>query len=242
MKLLGKILFLAILMTNTSVFADNDSNKERFKDYDSSYYLDEGKLLFKFRPLFSYVNAKQSGIDKLTANNPSAKKPGDIINNGFGFDTSTTYFFADHLATELSIGVTYYKAKKQAFSDMAVLFGNSNVKVGKKIDIFMVPVSGTIQYHIAPFGAVRPYIGAGIHGTYAYSRAKEYSIESGVGGVIQAGVDFVSRDDTLITLDVRGYSLESKLNYKKEFTGGKEYSTKVKWNPVVVALGFGFIF
>lgn len=238
MKLLSKILFFGIFLTSAVAFADS----ERFRDYDSDYYLDEGKLLFKLRPLFSHVQSKQKGLDSVSSN-PNAKKPGDLIENGYGFDTSTTYFFSDHIAAELSAGVTYYKTKKSALTEIASLFGNNSAQVGKKNDVWMIPVSGTLQYHVAPFGAIRPYLGAGAYGMYAYTRSKSFSIENGFGAVFQAGADFVARDDTLITLDVRSYLFESKINYKKEFTGrDSEFSSKVKWNPVVVSLGFGFVF
>lgn len=239
MRILNKFLFCIIIAASTSAFADND----RFRDYDADYYLDEGKLLFKLRPLYSIVEAKQKDLDRLSSSNPSAKKPSDLVENGYGFDTTSTYFLADHIAAELSAGVTYYKTKRNSLRETANLFGNNNATVGKKSDLWMVPVSATLQYHIAPFGALRPYLGVGAHGTYVYSRAKEFSVNSGFGAVFQGGVDFVARDDTLITLDVRGYTFESKINYKKEFTGtGQDFSSKVKWNPVVISLGFGFIF
>lgn len=238
MKLFNKIIFLAIMLAAGVAFADED----RFRDYDADYYLDEGKLLFKIRPFYSNTRAKQKSIN-LESNVAGTRRPGSLVENGYGFDTATTYFFSDYIAAELAVGVGYYKTKRSALNDILVNFGGPNRGVGKKTDIWMFPASGTLQYHIAPFGAIRPYVGLGVHGTYLYSRAKEFSVDNGTGLVFQAGCDFVARDDTFITLDVRGYTLESKINYRKEFTGrDREISSKVKWNPMTVALGFGFIF
>lgn len=236
MKLLARILFFVILIFNISALADRSS----FRDYDADYYLDEGKLLFKLRPLFSNVSGDQKGFEKF---NSTTKKPGDLIKNGYGFDTATTYFLTDYIAAELSAGVIYFKTKKATVRDTANFFGNTNAAIGKGLNIWMVPVSGTLQYHIAPYGAIRPYLGVGVHGTYVYSRSKEFSVGNGAGAVLQGGIDFVARDDTLITLDVRRYSLESKINYKSNITGlDKDFSTKARWNPIVVSLGFGFVF
>lgn len=236
MKRLARILFFVILVINMSVFADRSS----FRDYDADYYLDEGKLLFKLRPIYANVSGNQKGFENF---NSTSRKPGDLIKNGYGFDTATTYFLTDYIAAELSAGLIYFKSKKATVKDTASFFGNPNVQTSKGSNIWMVPVSGTLQYHVAPFGAIRPYLGLGLHGTYVYSRSKEFSVGNGAGAVLQAGIDFVSRDDTLITLDVRQYSLESKINYKSSFTGlNRDFSTKAKWNPIVISLGFGFVF
>ena len=238
MKLLNKITFFAMIVFCSTALANSD----RYKDYDADYYLDEGKLLFKIRPFYSNTRAKQSDFG-VVSNDSSARKPGALIEHGYGFDTATTYFFSDYIAAELSVGVTYYKTKRSALNDVLANFGRSREGAGKKVDIWMFPASGTLQYHIAPFGAIRPFIGAGVHGTYLYTRAKEFGVNNGTGFVFQAGVDFVARDDTFITLDVRAYTLETKINYRREFTGrDRELSTKVKWNPTVISLGFGFIF
>lgn len=241
MKLINKILFLGIILIGSIAVADNNSDK--FRDYDADYYLNEGKLLFKIRPSYTNTNAKQKKISGLPDSIPSLKATDSLVKNGYGFDTAATYFLSDHIAAELSVGVSYYKTKKSALNDILVSLNNTQIKASKKNDIWMFPALGSLQYHIAPFGAIRPYIGAGIHGTYLYTRSKSFSLNNGSGWLLQGGCDFVARDDTFITLDVRWYSLETKINYKKEFTGlDNNISSKVKWNPISFSIGFGFIF
>lgn len=47
----------------------------------------------------------------------------------------------------------------------------------------------TAQYRVAPFGAIRPYVGGGLNGTYMYARSKAIKVNSGFGPVLQVGVD-----------------------------------------------------
>lgn len=233
MKFIKNILISSVLLAATTSLAS---------DYDANYYEDEGALLFKIRGAYTDSSAK---IKKATLNN--AENPGNFIENGYGLDVATTYFFSDNIATELSLGVSLLRVKNSAIKKASLAFGNGAGNVGKNNDIFFLPLAATIQYHVAPFGAIRPYVGGGYHGAYLYTRSKAIKIDPGHGGVLQAGVDFIAKDDTLFTLDVRQYFLKSKLTLRKEFLfpGGlaaSNVSSKTTMNPLVVSLGFGFKF
>lgn len=239
MKFLKTIICISILAVSSSVLAHEDY--DRFRDYDADYYDDEGKLLFKIRPFFANIEGKQSSFP---ARNPGADtKIKDLVENGYGFDTATTYFFTDNFAVELALGVTFIRVKTSALNSIEANFGNGTGSAGKENHIWMFPLSAAVQYHVAPFGAVRPYVGLGVHGTHAYTRSKAFSVENGTGVVVQAGIDFVARDDTFFTLDIRHMAFESKIKYKEALLGtGRSATSKVKWNPTFFSLGFGFIF
>ena len=211
-------------------------------DYDADYYEDEGALLFKIRGF--YVN---SPAKVKTAPINGTEKPGDLVQNGFGFDTATTYFFTDNIATELSLGLGMLRTKASALNKASIAYGNGSGSTGKKNDIIWVPLAATLQYHIAPFGAIRPYIGGGYHGSYLYTRSKAIKVRPGHGAVLQAGVDFMAKDDTFITFDIRQYFLKSKMTFKKGFlfpnnAAASDVSSKVGYNPLVISLGVGFKF
>jgi outer membrane protein len=236
MKFIQNILITAIFLIAGSAFADNHN------DYDANYYEDEGALLFKIRGF--YVNAPTK---IKTAPINGTEKPGDLVQNGYGFDTATTYFFTDNIATELSLGLGLLKTKSSALNKAAAAYGNGTGSPGKKNDIFFVPLAATLQYHIAPFGAIRPYIGAGYHGSYLYTRSKAIKVQPGHGAVLQAGIDFMAKDDTFITFDIRQYILKSKVTFKKGFlfpnnAAAKDVSSKVDYNPLVISFGVGFKF
>ena len=235
MNFIKNILVTSILLLTSTVFAN---------DYDANYYEDEGALLFKIRGFYINSTAKPKNLPTSATN---AEKPGSLIENGYGFDTATTFFFTDNIAAELSLGLSLLKTKNSALKKASTAFGDGTGNVGKKNDIFFVPLAATLQYHVAPFGAVRPYVGGGYHGAYMYTRSKAIKVAPGHGAVLQAGIDFIAKDDTLFTLDVRQYFLKSKVTFKKGFLfpnnpNASDIGSKVTWNPLVISFGFGFKF
>tara|TARA_B110000503_G_scaffold142158_1_gene238055 strand:+ start:323 stop:1030 length:708 start_codon:yes stop_codon:yes gene_type:complete len=235
MKSIQNILIAFIFLIASSASASNN-------DYDANYYEDEGSLLFKIRGF--YINAP---VKIKTAPINGAEKPGKLLQNGYGFDTATTYFFTDNIAAELSLGLGMLKTKSSAIKKASTAYGDGTGSAGKKNDIFFVPLAATVQYHIAPFGALRPYIGGGYHGAYLYTRSKAIKVRPGHGAVLQAGIDFMAKDDTLITFDIRQYFLKSKVTFKKGILSSNnpmvsDVSSKVDYNPLVVSIGFGFKF
>jgi len=208
----------------------------------SIYDPDEGQLLFKVRGFYSHLS---TSIKDLPESKKDSEPPKSLVKSGYGLDTASTIFFTDNIATELSLGVNLLNIKDSELQKFTTAFGNGKGVVGKKNEIFMIPLTATLQYHIAPFGGIRPYVGGGYHASYMYTRSKSMNPLHGHGPVAQVGVDFVAKDDTLITFDVRQYFLPSKVIFKKELlspTATSGISGKVKWNPLIVSLGFGFKF
>ena len=58
--------------------------------------------------------------------------------------------------------------------------------------------------------------------------------------VLQAGIDFVSKDDTIFTFDVRQFFLKSKVTFKSGFLNAPSVNSTVNWNPLVISAGVGF--
>ncbi|MDG1436864.1 MAG: OmpW family outer membrane protein [Rickettsiaceae bacterium] len=224
-----------LLLASSAIAAD--------RDYNANYYEEQDSLLFKIRGF--YVSAPTE-LEK----NPTtsgATKVGNMVEVGYGFDTAVTYFLTDHFATELSLGLASLKVKSTAMQKAASAYGDGSGVATKNNNIYLVPAAAILQYHVAPFGGVRPYVGIGYHGTYAYTRSKAFKVKPGHGAVAQIGVDFVEKDDTLITFDVRQYFLESKVTLKRNFlypsdTTQSAVSSKVKLNPLVISMGIGFKF
>ncbi len=231
------VIILSAFVTSASVsFAASG-------DYYSNYYEDEGDLLFKLRGFYLTTSSKPKGFP---ASVSTKEKPGSLVQHGYGIDTATTYFFTDNLAAELSLAIGMMKVKGSALSKAASL-GDGTGNGGKNNQIIIVPAAGTIQYHVAPFGAIRPYVGGGIHGTYMYTRSKAIKVSTGYGPVVQIGVDFISKDDTLFTFDIRKYFLKSNVTFKKNLLGPNnpaisDIRSKVDWSPLVISAGFGFKF
>jgi outer membrane protein len=231
MKLFKTLLAICFFITTNLAFAKSNLN--------SDYYEDEGQLLFKIRGFYASTNAKPKNLP--TPTNANTKTPSKLARNGFGLDVATTYFFNDNIAAELSLGAMLFRVKSSTLEEIFNAYGNGGTKkISKNNELYMIPLAATLQYHIAPYGGVRPYVGAGFNATYMYSRSKAFKSRPGYGPVLQLGVDLVSRDDTFFTFDVRQYFLSSKLTYKNDFLGGKSITSKVTWNPMIVSAGFGF--
>ncbi len=242
MKILHKITIICSIMFISNAFAMQDKKDEaKNLDYYSNYYDNEGSLLFKIRGFYVTTNAKPTGLPDVK--NQGASKPGRIADNGYGFDTAMTIFATDNIAAEISLGLGLYNTKASALSAAVEAYGSTGASSpGKRNQIFMVPFTIAAQYHIAPFGAIRPYVGAGYNATYMHTRSKHLKVNSTTGPVLQLGVDFIAKNDTLFTFDVRQYFLKSGVKFRKELLGTDDIDSKVKWNPLVISLGFGFKF
>ncbi len=242
MRILRNFIVAFITVVSSNALASKSTEVDKSNDYYANYYEDEGSLLFKIRGFYAATNSKMNGLPEPT--NPGASKPGRIAESGYGFDTAMTIFMTDNIAAEVSLGLGFYKTKSSVLSKAVSAYGVSGTaEMGKRNQIFMVPVTLTAQYHIAPFGAIRPYVGGGINGTYMHTRSKAIKVNSGAGLVLQVGVDFIAKDDTLFTFDIRQYFLKSKVTFKKGFLGSADNVTsKVNWNPLVISAGFGFKF
>lgn len=124
MKSIQNILIAFIFLMASSASASNN-------DYDANYYEDEGSLLFKIRGF--YINAP---VKIKTAPINGAEKPGKLLQNGYGFDTATTYFFTDNIAAELSLGLGMLKTKSSAIKKASTAYGDGTGSAGKKMIYF----------------------------------------------------------------------------------------------------------
>jgi len=231
---------MIILAFSTSSFAAVADN-----DYDSSdYYENEGRIVFILRGFGAMSQAKQKGLPAPTSilGRASPAKNTHFVSNGYGIEGATEIFFSDHIAAELGVGIGLYKGSNSALAQVATNYSNSP-SAWKKRDLFAIPVTFTMQYHIAPFGAIRPYVGGGYNGTYFFTRAKEYKVKSATGPVIQAGVNFVMNDDTMLNVDIKKYYVTTRITYKDSFLGrGNAFSSKLPVNPLVLSVGLGYKF
>ena len=228
-KVLGT---LAIVLLSTTAFAGDD--------YDSNYYKEEGSILFKVRGSAISTKGKFKGLPAATQKSP-INVPG-LVSNGYGIEASATVFFADHIAGELGVGVQDYKTSASAVNAISNNYSSKPTQ-NKKRNIYAVPMSLILQYHIAPYGAIRPYVGAGYQYTWMLSKAQQFTIDSGMGYALQAGVDFAMTDDTVLSFDVKRYQLTSKVKFKKSFLNTpNDMTTKVRINPIIISAGIGWKF
>lgn len=239
--MVSRLIKCALLCTVlTGSFASLAADK--WDDYDADYLMDEGRLLFKVRGYYMAVNGKQSGFPAPTIVNPQPVP--NLTKLGFGIDTASTIFFSDHIGVEASLGLQMYKIRTQSINTVAQNYGGSGGAKGRHL--YSIPFSASLQYHIAPFGGIRPYVGAGYHFAFNLDHKvkSRFKVNNGHGPLLQAGVDFVAKDDTLFTFDVRQYIQKTKITYRDGFVGNVPggVKPKVKFNPLLISVGIGFKF
>lgn len=208
------------------------------QSYEDNYYKAEGDLIFKVKATAALADSKPKGFAAPTHASP--KDAGSLVKNGYGLEGSTTIFFTSNIAAEVGVtGAVFYTS-----SDAIAAAKHNYQGTGgnfKRKQAFGVPVVGLLQYHMAPFGAIRPHVGVGYHGTYFFSQSNQYALKNTHGLAYGAGLEFVMRDDTMITLDIKRLHLQPKLTYKSKFLG-RDVKGKIKIDPILISLGFGFKF
>ena len=227
---------IGVMLLSTTAFAKQQDN-----DYDANYYTDEGRINFKIRGLGSITGTKVPAMPPPTSIRGIAapQKNHRLMADGMGIEGVTDLFFGDNVAAEFGLGLVLYKTSLSALKAAAYNYSNT-ADVAKKKNIYAIPATLTLQYHIAPFGAIRPYVGGGYSGTYFVSKAQQLKVSNAHGKVFQAGVDFVMTDDALINLDIKKYSLAPKVTYKRSIIdSGVTVAPKVKMNPTVISIGVG---
>ena len=233
-KKLGNLLITTVLMSSVAYGGGQYDNGHY-------YYEDEGKLLTKFKVFYSELKPKETTFTSSLASANSSKK---LFSNAYGGEASVAYFFGANFAAELSAGVARLSLKPSEFDAVASAIGDNAANLDKNAAL-MIPVSATMQYHIAPYGAIRPYVGAGYGAAYLNAKSNKISLDGSSGFVLQAGVDFVTRNDHVFTLEVKKYSFRPKITLETPYLDPNNSvvgatSSKVKIDPIVVSLGFGF--
>lgn len=234
-----KILTMAFcVLFSMNAYAKN--NNPKANDYDSGAYEAEGRIIVKIRG--AGIIAKGTYNNLPASTNSPAVKNDKLVKSGFAIENANTLFFTDNIAAELGVGMLSYNNSTTAINSIYKNYGNSSSNPSvKKSRLMGFPLTFTMQYHIAPFGGIRPYIGAGYNFTYFTSKSQAYKISPSHGLAFQLGTDIVMTDDSLVNIDIKQYYGTSKITYKSGFLNqANNLSAKVKMNPITFAIGVGF--
>eukprot|EP01012_Entosiphon_sulcatum_P060165 TRINITY_DN84977_c0_g1_i1.p1 TRINITY_DN84977_c0_g1~~TRINITY_DN84977_c0_g1_i1.p1 ORF type:complete len:222 (-),score=44.34 TRINITY_DN84977_c0_g1_i1:76-741(-) len=145
-----------------------------------------------------------------------------------------TYFFTKNIAAELILGTTPHDVKTT---------GAANLDLGKT---WLLPPTLTLQYHFAPEGKIRPYIGAGVNYTIFYGQDGEKSpvtkveYDNGFGWALQAGVDIPLDDHWALNVDVKQIFLSTTAKVYGVLPTAIKADVDI--NPLLVGFGIGYRF
>ena len=148
------------------------------------------------------------------------------INDKWMPEIDISYFFTPNIAAELVLTIPQKHELRAGGTQIGTLRH--------------LPPTLTAQYHFAPNGAIRPYVGAGIN----YTRFSSVHLPAGVGidkssfgGALQLGVDVpLPYKNLILNFDVK------KVYIKTDVSAGGAKIGSFKVDPVLFGIGLGWRF
>jgi len=136
------------------------------------------------------------------------------VDNSVGVEIDFRYFFNDHLATELVLGVAQHNVELKN-SDLDLLSGNALLDDVDLGDVWLIPPTLTLQYHFLPDAKIRPYVGAGVNYTIFFEEnagtiVLDTGYDNAFGYALQAGVSIGITDNFDFNIDLKKLYLETE--------------------------------
>lgn len=181
------------------------------------------------------VRARVVNID--TANKDSIDAADIKVSKKTIPEVDFTYFLSPNLAAEL---ILTYPQKHDISANIPTLGVNGEIGSVKHL-----PPTLTLQYHFTDFGAVKPYVGAGLN----YTRFSSVDLPQGTalgsltidknsfGLALQAGVDYVIDGKWSVNFDVKKVQIRTDLK-----SGAAGNLGKIKIDPLLIGVGVGYKF
>jgi outer membrane protein len=151
-----------------------------------------------------------------------------------------TYMATNHIGAELILATTKHDVS-----------GRGSISaLGDVASTWVLPPTLTLQYHFAPEGKIRPYLGAGINYSVFYSSKASSSLQGALGPTsvklgdsfgyaLQAGVDVPVSDKVFVNFDVKYIDMKTTARLT---SGATVRTARVNIDPIVAGVGVGFRF
>ncbi len=150
------------------------------------------------------------------------------IDDSFVPELDFTYFFTDNIAAELILATAEHS--------VAATVGPTALG-----EVWLLPPTLTLQYHVAPDSLVSPYLGAGVNYTIFYNTNTPAGIsidyDNSFGWVLQAGADLKLDDHWLLNVDVKKVFLDTNVSIN-----GGAITANVDIDPWIFGVGVGYRF
>lgn len=164
------------------------------------------------------------------------------VDNSPAPEIDITYMATDNIGFELIAATTKHSA-----SGVSGTTGS----IGRLASTWVLPPTLTAQYHFAPEGAVRPYVGAGINYTIFWNEDATDALETAVGPTsvrmsdsfgwaVQAGVDIPINGRMFLNLDVKYIDINTTATLTTTAAGTQ--TVDINLDPLVVGVGIGMKF
>jgi outer membrane protein len=150
-----------------------------------------------------------------------------------------TYFFTPNIAAELILGTTPHDLRGRGSIDGANLG-----------DVWLLPPTLTLQYHVTQLGdwtgveglgKLKPYVGAGVNYTIFYGgddgQFDKVALDDTFGWALQAGFDYEISEGIYLNADVKKVFLETDVSVNSGALTGT-----ATIDPWLVGVGVGYRF
>lgn len=219
-------------------------------DYSSNMYEEEGRILIKSQIFYSHLLNKTPELPTKAASmkNVILAENLPLLSAGFGLNGAAALFFSDNFATELSIGFLGYKIQADALNNIHQNFKSQNFSLkdqtqDSNLYWFHLPINLALQFHVAPFGAFRPYIGLGYHYDFNLTLCDYVKFSNLHGVSVQIGADIVSKDDSILGLDLKWHPMNSsQVEYMPSLVGNSNTKAEFKLPSLIFGLTLGYNF
>jgi len=155
----------------------------------------------------AWVNPNSSHT---SPNSPAAVQLFDVDYKGkLGYGIGANVFFGDHLSAAFDV------VRAQTKTTLRAATGASYATSGTR----MTPLSGVLQWHFAPAGAVDPYVGAGVAyvlfdkaDVFGNGTVSQINVNDKAGLALNAGVSFRISRRLAFTADGKYVPLRASAN------------------------------
>lgn len=193
-----------------------------------------GDTLIRVRGIIVAPNESSGGIT------PTFPTEQVKINNSGAPEVDFTYMASDNIGFELIAATTKHHATGTT---------GTTGTIGRLASTWVLPPTLTVQYHLAPEGKIRPYVGAGINYTIFYSEKPSAALETAVGPTkvsmkssfgwaAQAGFDVDLNKKMFLNFDVKYIDIRTTARLSTTAIGVQ--NVKINLNPLVFGVGLGF--
>lgn len=197
---------------------------------------EQGDVLVRVRAINVMPNEDSSAIL------PAFPGEDVSVNNSVMPEIDITYMATDNIGFELIAATTKHHASGKT---------GTTGTLGRLASTWVLPPTLTAQYHFAPEGKIRPYVGAGLNYTIFYNEEASNSLVGAVGPTnvsmddsfgwaVQAGMDIELSERVFLNLDVKYIDIDTTATFNTTAAGTQRVD--INLDPLVVGVGLGMKF
>jgi outer membrane protein len=159
-----------------------------------------------------------------------------------GFGVAVNVFWSNRISTEFAASVVEPDVAFRSDSPLIGAFSGGSLE--------MIPITATLQFHLAPDSRIDPYIGVGAayvlfdeldeRGDLDDVDIESIDFDDDVGLVVNAGVSFDITPSLAIYLDGKYVPVSSAATAR--FASGPGTESEIDINPLMLSAGLGFQF